>query len=221
MPGQASMKSLVAYEKVRDLILSGVKLPGTRLVLSELESELKISKGPLREALIRLDRSGLVYNLPYKGCIVAPPPRLEEMQIISDLRLDLECRSAGIALRKTTKKQIHRLEEILRSSLGITETGNGFFNANKLFHLALCECSGMTHISLILSKLLELIEVFQNLYYHEPRNSEGYNNDHALIIQALRDKDEKQLDAVLRRNIQDGMQLVDKGYHVRLKPPVD
>ncbi len=35
------MKSLQAYEKIRDMILSGVKLPGTRLVLSELEAELR------------------------------------------------------------------------------------------------------------------------------------------------------------------------------------
>ena len=53
------MKSLQAYEKIRDMILTGVKLPGTRLVLSELEAELGIGRGPIREALMRLDRSGL------------------------------------------------------------------------------------------------------------------------------------------------------------------
>jgi DNA-binding GntR family transcriptional regulator len=210
------MKSLVAYEKVRDLILSGAKLPGTRLVLSELENELKISKGPLREALMRLDRSGLVHNLPYKGCIVAPPPTLAEMQILSDLRLELECRAAGEALRRVTKEQLIRLEDIVKSSKGITKTGNKFFNSNKMFHIALCECSGMTHVCLILGKFLELIEVFQNLYYHEPLGCEEYNNDHALIIKALREKDGEQLEIVLRRNIQDGMQLVNTVYRVKI-----
>ncbi len=36
------MKSLEAYEMVRDKILIGEKLPGTRLVLSDLEAELAI-----------------------------------------------------------------------------------------------------------------------------------------------------------------------------------
>lgn len=69
----SSMKSLVAYEKIRDMILTGVKLPGTRLVLSDLETELGIGRGPIREALMRLDRSGLVKNIPYKGAVVASP----------------------------------------------------------------------------------------------------------------------------------------------------
>ena len=88
------MKSLRAYEKIRDMILSGVKLPGTRLVLSELETELGIGRGPIREALMRLDRSGLVKNIPYKGAIVATPPTQKEILHIYELRADLEAKLA-------------------------------------------------------------------------------------------------------------------------------
>ena len=76
----SNIKSLRAYEKIRNLILSGAKLPGTRLVLAELEQELDMGRGPIREALMRLDRSGLVRNVPYKGAIVATPPKLKEMK---------------------------------------------------------------------------------------------------------------------------------------------
>ena len=41
------MKSLKAYEKIRDIILNGLKLQGTRLVLSELEDELGIGRLPI------------------------------------------------------------------------------------------------------------------------------------------------------------------------------
>ena len=56
------MKSIVAYDAIKDKILVGEKLPGTRLILSELEVELGIGRVPIREALMRLDRSGLVRN---------------------------------------------------------------------------------------------------------------------------------------------------------------
>ena len=88
------MKSLQAYEKIRDMILSGFKLPGTRLVLSELETELGIGRGPIREALMRLDRSGLVKNIPYKGAVVATPPTRKEILHIYDLRVNLEVKLA-------------------------------------------------------------------------------------------------------------------------------
>ena len=42
------MKSLKAYEKIRDIILNGLKLPGTRLVLSKLEDELGIGRVPIQ-----------------------------------------------------------------------------------------------------------------------------------------------------------------------------
>jgi DNA-binding GntR family transcriptional regulator len=219
--GTGSMKSLIAYEKVRDLILSGSKLPGTRLVLSELENELNISKGPLREALMRLDRSGLVHNMPYKGCVVARPPQLEEMQIMFEQRLDLECRLAKEAIRKITKKQISRLEEMVKSSMAITRTDNRFFNCNKIFHVALCECSGMTHLCLILDRFLELVEVFHNLYYSESKDCTKYNNDHGLIIQALKNKDAVMMETVLRRNIEDGMDMVSSVYRAKIKPPAE
>lgn len=215
-----SMKSLVAYEKVRDLILSGTKLPGTRLVLAELEEELKISRGPLREALMRLDRSGLVHNLPYKGCIVAAPPKLEEMFIIHEFRVELECRLAREALRRITRKQIARLETIVKSSRTITHTGGEFFSNNKFFHLALCESSGMSHLCLTIDRFLEIMEVFLNLYRYETTDCSEYNDGHALIIQALKDKDEAMLESALRRNIQDGMDLVSKVYMSRIRPPV-
>ena len=108
----SSMKSLQAYEKIRDMILSGVKLPGTRLVLSELESELGIGRGPIREALMRLDRSGLVKNIPYKGAIVATPPTQKEILHIYDLRANLEAKLAVEAIDNLTDADFATLEDL-------------------------------------------------------------------------------------------------------------
>ena len=49
---KSSMKSLKAYEVLRDKILCGEKLPGSRLILHDLEDELSIGRGPIREALM-------------------------------------------------------------------------------------------------------------------------------------------------------------------------
>lgn len=58
------MKTLQAYEKIRDMILCGVKLPGTILVLSELEAEQGIGRGPIREDRMRADRYGSDLKYP-------------------------------------------------------------------------------------------------------------------------------------------------------------
>lgn len=56
---KSTIKSLIAYKMIRDGILSGEFLPGSRLILSELEQKLGLGRGPIRDALMRLDRSGL------------------------------------------------------------------------------------------------------------------------------------------------------------------
>ena len=60
----SKIKSLTAYEMIRNMILSGEALPGTRLVLTELEEKMGVGRGPIRDALMRLDKSGLVQNIP-------------------------------------------------------------------------------------------------------------------------------------------------------------
>ena len=48
------------YEQLRDEILSGTLTTGTQLVEARIATDLGVSKTPVREALIRLQRDGLV-----------------------------------------------------------------------------------------------------------------------------------------------------------------
>ena len=90
MSTASTIKSLAAYDLIRDMILSGEALPGTRLVLVDLEKKLGVGRGPIRDALMRLDKSGLVQNIPYKGAIVMMPPSSKEIEHIFNLRIQVE-----------------------------------------------------------------------------------------------------------------------------------
>jgi len=58
------------YEKIKRLIILNKLKPGERLVEVSLAKSMNISRGPLREALNRLDVEGYVDILPHKGTIV-------------------------------------------------------------------------------------------------------------------------------------------------------
>lgn len=60
------------YESIRDAIVDGTLVPGERLRDSELEEWLGVSRTPIREALLRLERAGLVIAEPGKATTVAP-----------------------------------------------------------------------------------------------------------------------------------------------------
>lgn len=58
------------YEYLRDQIERGKLKPGASLNLSEISTELGISKTPLRDALIQLESEGFVNILPRRGVVV-------------------------------------------------------------------------------------------------------------------------------------------------------
>ena len=60
------------YGSIRDAIVTGTLAPGERLKDSELEEWLGVSRTPIREALLRLQRAGLVDAVPGRATIVAP-----------------------------------------------------------------------------------------------------------------------------------------------------
>jgi DNA-binding GntR family transcriptional regulator len=57
-------------DRVREAIFSGVYAPGAQLRELELSGALDVSRGPVREALLRLEREGLVRSAWHRGATV-------------------------------------------------------------------------------------------------------------------------------------------------------
>jgi DNA-binding GntR family transcriptional regulator len=92
----------VAYVALRDAITSGTLLPGTRLREAALAQHLSISTTPVREALRRLDREGLVRLSPNRGAVVAAFD-LREILDLFEVREVLECRAVRRAAGQRTR----------------------------------------------------------------------------------------------------------------------
>jgi DNA-binding GntR family transcriptional regulator len=57
-------------DRIRDAIFAGVYPPGAQLREVELARALEVSRGPVREALLRLEREGLVHSAWHRGTTV-------------------------------------------------------------------------------------------------------------------------------------------------------
>ena len=213
----SSMKSLVAYEKIRDMILTGVKLPGTRLVLSDLETELGIGRGPIREALMRLDRSGLVKNIPYKGAMVATPPSRREIAIIFDIRVELESQLAVEAMRIITPVEIKKLEDLHGRMASVDAD---FYTLDRQFHNTIYEASQLPHLCNIVYKLIESVETFLNLYRQEITDCHKFSFEHGQILDAIKSKDEDRVRDVVKSNIRSGLDVVERSFSRLVRKPV-
>jgi len=97
-------------EVLREGIFDGIFLPGDRLNESRIANQLNISRGPIREALRRLEEMGLVIRSPGRGCFTKQYER-RDIEELWTLRSVLEQFAIGLACPVATKKDLHHLSE--------------------------------------------------------------------------------------------------------------
>ena len=85
---QIEKAPFLVVKKIRDAILDETFKPGDWLPETELGERFGVSRSPVREALLALEKEGTVIMEPYKGAIVKPLSP-EEVLDIAELRLAL------------------------------------------------------------------------------------------------------------------------------------
>lgn len=85
------------YDNVLDQLLRGETPPGTRLSIDTIARQLDVSPTPVREALVQLERTGLVTRQTHKGYRVAPPLEPQQLLELFQAREMLEGTAIGLA----------------------------------------------------------------------------------------------------------------------------
>lgn len=201
-------KSSIAYDMIREMILNGTALPGTRLILMDLEKELGVGRGPIRDALLLLDKSGLVQNIPYKGAIVMLPPSLKEMELIYEQRKHIETALAVEAMHKSKKKDIDKLIKIASEMEKKSKHEDYFFHIDRNFHRELYGISNMPHLQAIVEHLMDFVQTFLTVRTYSEEQIAMFNKQHACIIEAMQNKDVKLLQKTIEENIMIGLDFV-------------
>jgi len=144
------------YKKLLDDILEGRFYQGQRLIEKELIDLYKISKTPLREALTRLERVGLVQKNINRGFLVKRILR-KDAEEIYELREIVDGLSVRKITENITEEKIQKIEKIIRDMelcIGDKKTDK-YIELDKYFHTVLNKLSGNKR----------LIEIMQNLNY--------------------------------------------------------
>lgn len=86
------------YDRILELLLQGQTQPGTRLSIDTIARQLGVSPTPVREALVQLERTGLVTREALKGYRVAPPLGREQLAELFEARMMLEQTATRLAV---------------------------------------------------------------------------------------------------------------------------
>ena len=130
------------YAYVKAAILDRVYPGGELLTEGELASAVGVSRTPVREALLRLEESGLVKLYPKKGALVLPV-LAQEVNDVLEARELIEVHAAAKVWPRR-KQLVEALEDLVQQMRTHRKAGDAksFLEADRAFHEAIVGAAG-------------------------------------------------------------------------------
>lgn len=184
----AESKSEIAYRLIRERIDSGQYVPGYRLVLAPIATELEMSVVPVREAIRRLEAEQLVTFERNIGAQVALIKETEYLHTMQTLAL-VEGSATGLAAPDITADHIRRAREINQT---MRETLTGAFDPQRFtalnleFHSVLFEACPNPHILDLVHRGWNRMKVLRNSSFSfVPGRAAESVDEHEQILQLI------------------------------------
>jgi DNA-binding GntR family transcriptional regulator len=132
----------IAFDRIRDAIVSRKLEPGTRISESMLGEMLQVSKTPVREALLRLCHVGLVEPTSRGLRVVTPNTTI--IRNAYEVRSGLETRSAQLAAMRANDEQRASIVDAAAKSLQFARARDaaGFAQWDMAFHRSVAVATG-------------------------------------------------------------------------------
>jgi DNA-binding GntR family transcriptional regulator len=188
-------------DALRKAIFTGEIRRGEELTQEAIAAKLGVSRMPVREAFLMLERDGLLILNSHRKAVVRG---LTEEDIVDhyDIRALLESEAAARACGSDEKAEIRAAYELARSA-GLAGDAGAFVHANQQFHRAIWEAAGSSY-------LVQFIEqLWKGLPPHLPElvpvQMERSLEEHARIMDAIERSDADAARAATRTHIERSM----------------
>lgn len=200
------------HDQLKNDIINGTLAQGSKIAEEELARQYGISRGPLREAIHRLEGSRLIVRIPHAGARVVTLNQ-QMMSEIYEVRESLEGMSARLAAQKITPRQIDALWLLLGEHEKAIEESDGkmYFQreGNFDFHFRIAQASGnqwlIEHLYL---ELYQLIRMCRHQSAQTPQRPGKALAEHRQILEAISQHDAELAEMLMRRHISGAWKIV-------------
>jgi len=181
--------SVIAYEKIKKKILQHQLDFGQRLKEDNFSRELSLSRTPIREALIMLEKEGLLTRSQGRGFYIQRFS-MKDVYDFYEFRNILETASTDLIISNITNRNINGLSEVLEKVKRIIKKGNSgeALAVGIQFHIKIIE---MCKNDMIINSLKNCYErlILISWSSHEIEASTESAQEHEEILSALKSKD--------------------------------
>lgn len=189
---------------IRQAIIKGDLPANSELNQAQIAEKLGTSRGPVREALGRLEQEGLIKNVPYKGVVITEltPTYVKELY---SLRGALETFAISCAIENLQAKDLKKLKQLLKEmdKAAAVKDEDKLGEIDLIFHKTIIDIAQHE----LLKKTWTTLEIGLKRCLHERHkiypSLDQVIGSHPAIVEAMAAKDSETAMKLMREHIHD------------------
>ncbi len=181
-------KNYQACKAIKDLIFGGELFPGQKIIYRDLEERLKMSKTPIINALMMLERDNLVVSERNRGFYIRVVKKKEAKQVY-ELRQILEDIAIESAIKHYDKSDLKELKKRLEA---YDRYQSVVYDQNRwvldcAFHLQIAVMGKNPFFAMMIEQFYENIYFMLPVIFLNP-SVEHFKKDHECLYEAIKDR---------------------------------
>src|SRR5581483_1063012 len=204
----------VVAKRIEGAIISGDLQPGSKLSEQALAASLGVSRGPLREAIRRLEGRKLLERTPNIGVRVAELS-LKDLNEVLQVREALEGMACALAAKNMTDAELEALADLLEQhqQQKSVQEGTGYYQESKDFDFHFRIVKGSRNerlVQMLCGDLYYLLRVYRYKSSTKPGRAMRALQEHKEIVAALARRDPVAAEQKMRQHIRNARAFVEE-----------
>jgi DNA-binding GntR family transcriptional regulator len=198
-----------AIQAVRAAIRAGSMVPGELYSVNQLAVELGVSRSPVRDALLRLEETGMLKFERYKGFRLQLPGAAELAQIFA-VRVSLEIPAARQAAVLATDEQVKALERACSAlrSAAAADVEPEFMLQDQKLHGLLLDVAGNEYARKVVDNIRDATRLVGASTVENFRSLPEIYAEHVPIVEAVVARDAGAAASAMYRHLRQTGQLL-------------
>jgi GntR family transcriptional regulator, rspAB operon transcriptional repressor len=199
--------SAAVYRVLRQEITWLKRKPGEPIIEKDIALAQRVSRTPVREALLRLGAEGLVDTVSKSGTFVAriPLSALPEAIVVRKALEQVTARAAAMHARRSDVTSLRAILERQREADAAGDR-SAFHAVDEAFHAAVAAVGGYPGIWSLVQGVKTQIDRYRLLTLPQPGRMARVVKEHAAVVAAIEDHDADRAAAAMEGHL-DGLQI--------------
>jgi DNA-binding GntR family transcriptional regulator len=200
-----------AYASIKNAIITAQLEPNRRLIEETIAADMGTSRTPVREALQKLEKEGLILRRPQTGFVVKGIAE-EEVEDILDLQCLLEGHAGRLAASRITKDELRSLNDLIsrQEDCLMNSDTETFIRLDGEFHDALHRAAKNARLYDLVQGLRDSIDRYRVIVFRSQGGLHLSVEDHKEMVSLMRTRNGRKIGKLIRTHLIRGKNILKK-----------